>query len=982
MTDLATLQIRIQSLEAEVAAQRLTDLASGAGSANAATTALMNTMKRFAAPLIIVGAGMAALKKTADITREFDVLNAQLITATGSAENATIAFDAIKNFAQQTPYDLKQATEGFTQLVNLGLTPSERAMTSYGNTASAMGKDLNQMIEAVADAATGEFERLKEFGIKASKEGDRVTFTFRGMATEVGNNAAEIEQYLMDLGEVEFAGAMEERMDSFDGAMSNLGDSWDNLWRTVSQTGAGDLMEDVARTATDAIDLITDGVVYLTDWLESGAIGMALDAIGGLFADWGEFIGGGSGVLGFLSEAFVESFKFWGGLAMDAVSYIIEAFLMLPPNLKAVVERIGVELGALVDYGKAFGQGLVDVLVVKFQELLGKAKVYAKAVAAAFNPFSTFDMTGQLKTLEATTANTYAAVASNIGAVTAARRKAINVINAERVQTIKSFHDQMDAAKAARLEFTKTREAKEALGGDVLGQFKTGAAGGSSGGGSGGGSGGSKKRGKSDAEKAAEKARKDAERAAEKARKDELREAERIAKATAREIERERDNFLRLVDSLRTEEELLTNSYNDRLAMIKDHTEEESEIRTELVRRLDAEYKKDSEAIFEKRNADIAGLVDSLRTEEELLERSYEKRLAIVMANTEEESQLRKDVLDRLNAAYTQESHELALIRSADIDGLTESLKTEEELIADSYERRLAIVLENTENESAQKKELMARLDADFATSVLSGITEEETYADKLNAVEEFYTKRMELILQNTQITEELRTELEIKLGEERAARLAEIEQSRWDSTLADSETGFNGLVSLTKSFAGEQSGLYKVMFATSKAFAIADAVVKIQQGIAAASALPFPANLGAIASTVAATASVLSTISSTKMDLAGAYDKGGMIPAGKNGLVGEYGPEIIKGPAIVTSRKRSAEIMGNEGVQNPVTINIINNMSGADISASESIGAEGRVVDIVVAKAKKEIAKDIREGGGVVSRGLESTYGIKRGAA
>ena len=35
-----------------------------------------------------------------------------------------------------------------------------------------MGKDLSQMIEAVADATTGEFERLKEFGIKAGKEGD------------------------------------------------------------------------------------------------------------------------------------------------------------------------------------------------------------------------------------------------------------------------------------------------------------------------------------------------------------------------------------------------------------------------------------------------------------------------------------------------------------------------------------------------------------------------------------------------------------------------------------------------------------------------------------------------------------------------------------------------------------------------------------------------------------------------------------------
>ena len=47
------------------------------------------------------------------------------------------------------------------------------------NTASAMGKIVEQFVEAVADASTGEFERLKEFGIKASSEGDRQPLRFR-----------------------------------------------------------------------------------------------------------------------------------------------------------------------------------------------------------------------------------------------------------------------------------------------------------------------------------------------------------------------------------------------------------------------------------------------------------------------------------------------------------------------------------------------------------------------------------------------------------------------------------------------------------------------------------------------------------------------------------------------------------------------------------------------------------------------------------
>ncbi|MGL4753053.1 MAG: tape measure protein [Aeromonadaceae bacterium] len=76
----------------------------------------------------------------------------------------------------------------------------------------------------------------------------------------------------------------------------------------------------------------------------------------------------------------------------------------------------------------------------------------------------------------------------------------------------------------------------------------------------------------------------------------------------------------------------------------------------------------------------------------------------------------------------------------------------------------------------------------------------------------------------------------------------------------------FGGLAGLAETFAGEQSGLYKAMFAASQAFAIADAIIKIQQGIANAAALPFPANLAAMGTVAAATGSIVSTISGTQM--------------------------------------------------------------------------------------------------------------------
>jgi hypothetical protein len=215
-----------------------------AAKSNAAALATM------AASLATVGASM----KTISVAREFDKINASLVTMTGSQEKADRAFARIQNFAATTPFDLAQVANAFVKLKALGLDPSEEALQSYGNTAASLGGDLNQMVEAVADAATGEFERLKEFGITARSELDKVTFTFQGLPTTIGKNAAEIEAYLMGLGQIQFAGAMAERADTLDGAISNLGDSFDSLFLTIAQAGAGQVFEDLARSSTEFLN--------------------------------------------------------------------------------------------------------------------------------------------------------------------------------------------------------------------------------------------------------------------------------------------------------------------------------------------------------------------------------------------------------------------------------------------------------------------------------------------------------------------------------------------------------------------------------------------------------------------------------------------------------------------------------------------------------------------------------------------------------
>ncbi len=211
-------------------------------------------------------------KQIVDTITKFEKLEASLRTVTGSADNAAVAFGFIQEFASTTPFQLEEVTDAFIKLKALGLTPSQEALTSYGNTASAMGKSLNQMIEAVADAATGEFERLKEFGIKSKSQGDQVTFTFQGISTTVGKNADEIEGYLKSIGDVQFAGAMDEQADTLNVALSNMMDGFSKLVKAIGDAGLTDLLQMIA----DSIKWVADQITKAVPIMKLGFKGMVI----------------------------------------------------------------------------------------------------------------------------------------------------------------------------------------------------------------------------------------------------------------------------------------------------------------------------------------------------------------------------------------------------------------------------------------------------------------------------------------------------------------------------------------------------------------------------------------------------------------------------------------------------------------------------------------------------------------------------------
>lgn len=354
MADTASLIVRVSSTGVDKTTSQLNGLTKAAGAAAAAVVSLETAKQVFSALV--------------DSQRNFDKLNSGLITMTGSAENAAKAFSVLQQFAKETPYGLNQAVEGFTKLVALGLNPSKEALISYGNTAAAMGKDLNQMIEAVADASTFEFERLKEFGIKSSQQADTVSFTFRGVTTTVKKNSEEIQKYLLNIGNTDFAGAMETRSKTLDGQLSSLADSFDGLVLAVAQSGFGDAVGEQAATAEDAITALTDAIA-------SNEIAATLQDWVALFNESFKFISDALNDLAFDTEDKSADMS-------DSLGTIPDAIREWLPDIQQTFHEVIAWFQRIDDYAVALGQTLADVFDPSKTAALTFKKLTAEADAA------------------------------------------------------------------------------------------------------------------------------------------------------------------------------------------------------------------------------------------------------------------------------------------------------------------------------------------------------------------------------------------------------------------------------------------------------------------------------------------------------------------------------------------------------------------------------------------------------------------------
>ena len=331
-----------------------------------------------------VGTASAAI---VNITSEFEGYEAQLKTALGTTAAAEIALQQISEAAAKTPESVQSLTEAYVRLANTGLQPTIDELLKITDVSISQNKSVMAFSEAIIDAQTFEFERLKEFGILASKAGDKITFSFKGQEKQVAASALAVRDYLIGLGDMDgIAGAAEEKSKTLGGALSNLADSASRLAVSIGEI-LSPALTSIIRQFTDIISVADDFIGSTRDIFsamnEAGQFDFSIHGAGAI----GDFFEGISNRIGLdLDSPDLGIMKKWYGLLSDFSGIDLDDITGGAIGLKNALSKIR-ELSKLEVEGDIFGvlSGRIAALEAFRSEVSAATETYSASQRAAID---------------------------------------------------------------------------------------------------------------------------------------------------------------------------------------------------------------------------------------------------------------------------------------------------------------------------------------------------------------------------------------------------------------------------------------------------------------------------------------------------------------------------------------------------------------------------------------------------------------------
>ena len=290
-------------------------------------------------------------------------------------------------FANKTPFETEEVVGGMTKLQSYGIegdrilkTTNRTYLEMIGDMASGMGKSFDQAIEAIADARTGELERLKEFGITKNMIAD----FGKSKGLEIFNNKGQIKDMelfnktLFEMMNSRFGGAMEKQAKTFRGGLSTISGAAKSALSTLAGVNEfGDIVEN------SPFQILRDKVIIpfantLIKLQEDGTFTRWAENLSNIF---GEIINIGGKVIDFIVK--------WKEVLIPLASaiagiFVINKIIVLIGALKTALSAfsfnpIMLGIGAVIAIGVLLYRNW-DLVKAKLASLRAKIKAFAKAL--------------------------------------------------------------------------------------------------------------------------------------------------------------------------------------------------------------------------------------------------------------------------------------------------------------------------------------------------------------------------------------------------------------------------------------------------------------------------------------------------------------------------------------------------------------------------------------------------------------------------
>lgn len=344
-----------------------------AGLATAGINAVGAALRRalpFAAGLTL-GGGLLA-KSFLGASMELEGYQAKLEVATKSTEAAAEMMVWAKRFAATTPFEMSSVVDAATRLELYGLS-AKKWLPLVGDMAGAMGKDVTQAVEAIADAVSGGgLERLKEFGVTSAKlQAAGWTGSYvdeEGIATLT----AALEQIMG----TQFAGGMAKLMDTATGALSNFQDAVFNVRAALGDAllpALKTIMPIITSFASHLAERLRELGPVLTEWITTklGALIGWVQSSGPQVLAWARSLGEWlwkAGQAGWQALAWlVDKARAVGTVFMETVWPAIVNFATMVRDV--LVPILVQQFGGSADYARGTIQALAD-MVARFLDAM------------------------------------------------------------------------------------------------------------------------------------------------------------------------------------------------------------------------------------------------------------------------------------------------------------------------------------------------------------------------------------------------------------------------------------------------------------------------------------------------------------------------------------------------------------------------------------------------------------------------------------